>query len=93
MYPSLVYIPIPMRTALLKSSRLLMLVKMQGYPVLVFPKGRYDIWPENAIRKEYFIQYFYGKGMSFKNKNHRIIIRKYTSFTGGGIWSAVDVPW
>ena len=22
---------------------------------MVFPKGRYDIWPENAIRKEYFI--------------------------------------
>lgn len=29
--------------------------KSKGTHVLVFPKGRYDIWPENAIRKEYFI--------------------------------------
>lgn len=29
--------------------------KRVGAKVLVFEKGRYDIWPEGAIRKEYFI--------------------------------------
>lgn len=29
--------------------------KEQNAKVLVFDKGRYDIWPEGAIRKEYFI--------------------------------------
>ena len=27
----------------------------RGAKVLSFEKGRYDIWPENAIRKEYFV--------------------------------------
>ena len=29
--------------------------KNRGAKVLSFEKGRYDIWPENAIRKEYFV--------------------------------------
>ncbi len=29
--------------------------KKQNAKVLVFEKGRYDFWPEDAIRKEYFI--------------------------------------
>lgn len=29
--------------------------KRSGAKVLSLPKGRYDIWPEGAIRKEYFI--------------------------------------
>ena len=29
--------------------------KAQGAKVLKFPKGRIDIWPEGAVRKEYFI--------------------------------------
>lgn len=29
--------------------------KQRGAKVLVFQQGRYDIWPENAQRKEYFI--------------------------------------
>lgn len=29
--------------------------KQSGAKVLVFENGRYDIWPEGAIRKEYFI--------------------------------------
>ncbi|MDO4163818.1 MAG: right-handed parallel beta-helix repeat-containing protein [Bacteroides sp.] len=29
--------------------------KEQGVQVLVFDKGRYDFWPEGAVRKEYFI--------------------------------------
>ena len=29
--------------------------KQQNAEVLVFPEGRYDIWPEGAVRKEYFI--------------------------------------
>lgn len=29
--------------------------KQQKAKVLTFPKGRYDFWPEGAVRKEYFI--------------------------------------
>ncbi|WP_417130607.1 right-handed parallel beta-helix repeat-containing protein [Parabacteroides faecis] len=29
--------------------------KQTGAKVLCFPKGRYDIWPEGAVRAEYFI--------------------------------------
>lgn len=29
--------------------------KNRGAKVLSFDRGRYDIWPEKAIRKEYFI--------------------------------------
>lgn len=44
--------------------------KRTGAKVLSLPEGRYDIWPEGATRKEYYISITPpGQGMSLKSKD------------------------
>ena len=40
--------------AVLKVQKALLLCKTKKNPVLVFPKGRYDFWPQHAVEKMYF---------------------------------------
>lgn len=59
---------------------------------LIFEKGRYDFWPEGAIRKGIFHhQYFDCRRMSVESENHRLAFRRYGGTDHRGEWCHTDV--